>query len=472
MPHKERCALEKVKTNKYKVLSVGKDSGTLSIIQNTLSGLQCDVINCTGVDKAIGILEFSRVDIVISEVEMPMVTGVDLLRYVKENFPDIEMMVYGRSDVGTAVTAMKSGAEDYLINPFEPADLAMIAKRMTEKTERRRKSRADTSIAATHGIIGQCDAVKGVLKLIEKAASTMVNALIFGESGTGKELVARAIHYNSDRSRAPFVSVNCTAIPDTLLESELFGHVKGAFTDAKESRSGFFQIADSGTIFLDEIGDASLNMQGKLLRVLQNKEIHVVGSSHVRKIDTRIIAATHKDLKAMVLKGFFREDLYYRLNVIDITVPPLRERKDDILFLVHHFSERYSKELDRTPPVFSDDTLQAMKAYHWPGNVRELENLIQRLVVIVDNPVIEMADMPSHMRYQAAANVGDFRSLAEMEAEYIQNVLCSVGGNKTRAAGILGIDRKTLRSKLQPVETKEAAKMGSFAPVGKNAPAQ
>lgn len=298
----------------------------------------------------------------------------------------------------------------------------------------------------------------------------MVNVLIFGESGTGKELVARAIHYNSDRSRAPFVSVNCTAIPDALLESELFGHVRGAFTDAKESRSGFFQIADGGTIFLDEIGDASLNMQGKLLRVLQNKEIHVVGSSHVRKVDTHIIAATNKDLKAMVTKGYFREDLYYRLDVIDITVPPLRERMDDILFLARHFSEKYAKELGRTPPDFSDDTLQTMKEYHWPGNVRELENLIQRLVVIVDNPVIHMADMPPHMRYHAEPQRGAFCSLAEMEAEHIQNVLCSVGGNKTRASEILGIDRKTLRGKLKIAGTKESAKAGRFAPAGKNAP--
>ena len=462
--------MEKVKSKFFKILSVGKDPETLALIQRTLSRLGCDVVSCSGVEKAIGILEFSKVDIVISEMEMPVVTGVDLLRYVKENFFDTEMMVYGLQDVETAVKAIKGGAEDYLISPFDVADLVAVVRRMTEKIERRRKSSFETSIDPSHGIIGQCDAVKGVLKLIAKAASTTVNVLIFGESGTGKELVARAIHYNSDRSRAPFVSVNCTAIPDTLLESELFGHVKGAFTDAKESRSGFFQIADGGTIFLDEIGDASLNMQGKLLRVLQNKEIHVVGSSHVRKVDTRIIAATHKDLSAMVAKGLFREDLYYRLNVIDMAVPPLRERRDDTLFLIHHFTEKFSGELGRTPPTFSDDTLQVMKNYHWPGNVRELENLIQRLVVIVDSPVIHMSDMPPHMRYHVEPKGVAFRSLEEMEADYIRNVLLSVGGNKTRASEILGIDRKTLRGKLQIADTTRAVDAGRFTPVGKNAP--
>jgi DNA-binding NtrC family response regulator len=440
--------MEEANANDFQIMSVGTDPDLLELIRETLSMKGHHVISCVGVEKAIRILEFGKVDIVVSEMDMPRISGMDLLRHVKENFPEIEMTVYGRKDVNTAVNAVKIGAEDYLVRPFDPDKLSDVVERMGRKASRRRRVRETVAMAAPHGMVGQSDAVKTVYRLVKKAASATVNALIYGESGTGKELVARAIHYNSDRSHAPFVPVNCTAIPDTLLESELFGHVKGAFTGARESRSGFFQIADGGTIFLDEIGDASLNMQGKLLRVLQNKEIHIVGSSHPRKVDTRIIAATHKDLQAMVAKGQFREDLYYRLNVIDITVPPLRERKDDLLFLVHHFSDKFSKEVDRTPPVFSDETLRAMKSYHWPGNVRELENLIQRLVVIVDAPVVRMPDMPPHMRFQAEPAGDRLQSLSEVETAHIRTVLAAVGGNKTRASEVLGIDRKTLRTKL------------------------
>jgi len=456
--------LKTARKKKYKILSVGKDPQMLASVGKTLSGAGYEVSECFSVEKAIGILEFSRVDMVVSETDMPVVSGVDLLRYVKENFSDIEMVVYGRQDVETAVKAIKAGAEDYLLDRFEEAVLTQVIRRMTEKIEARRRCSVDVPIHVAHGIIGGCPAIQTVFRTIEKAASSLVNVLIYGESGTGKELVARAIHYNGERSRAPFVSVNCTAIPDTLLESELFGHVKGAFTGANDGRAGFFQIADGGTIFLDEIGDASLNMQGKLLRVLENKEIHMVGSSQVRKVDTRIIAATHKDLQAMVASGQFREDLFYRLNVIDVAVPPLRERTDDILFLIHHFNEKFSKEAGRTPPTFSDETLQAMKQYHWPGNVRELENLVQRLVVMADAPVIRMTDMPLHLRYQIEHGGGRLSPLSHVEAEHIREVLHAVDGNKTRAAEILGIDRKTLRTKLQQSEEDALPKPGNDSP--------
>lgn len=443
--------------DQYKVLSVGNNAGYLDHVRIHLAEAGYDVLSCSSVERAIKALEFSPIDLVISEMDMPVISGLELLRYIKENFIGIEMMLTGFPDIDTAVKSIKEGAEEYLVTPYKKEELLAAVQRIREKLERNRKTQPEQAVKATHGIIGQSNCIKHIFNLIEKAAKILVNVLISGESGTGKELVARAIHYSSDRSHAPFVSVNCTAIPDTLLESELFGHVKGAFTGAKESRSGFFQIADGGTIFLDEIGDASLNMQGKLLRVLQSKEINLVGSSRTRKIDTRIIAATHKDLKSMAEKRLFREDLYYRLNVIDIPVPTLRERDDDILLLINHFVNKFAKELGRPPHLFTDNALQAMRNYHWPGNVRELENLIQRLVVIVDGESIRVADLPPHMRYSIniSAPRAEHRTLSQVEIDHIKKILLSVNENKTRAAELLGIDRKTLRKKLQRVETKE-----------------
>jgi DNA-binding NtrC family response regulator len=439
------------KRNRYKILFVGSDENAAEAIQTQLVKAGYEVITCRSVEKAISALEFSTIDLVISEMNLPKISGMDLLRYVKENFSDIEMMMTGVSDVEAAIKAIKEGAEEYLVQPYPAEDLLAAVTRMVGKIERCRTMQSDTVLEKSHGIIGQADSIRDLFKLIEKAATNTVNVLVSGESGTGKELVARAIHFSSDRSGAPFVSVNCTAITDTLLESELFGHVKGAFTGAKDSRVGFFQIADGGTIFLDEIGDASLNMQGKLLRVLQSKEIHLVGSSQIRKVDIRIIAATHKDLQAMVPKGLFREDLFYRLNVINIPVPALRDREEDILILVNFFLNKFAKEMNRPPHVFSDNALKALKKYNWPGNVRELENLIQRLVVISDSDVIHVNDLPPHMRYAVniSSGAGANKTLADVEREHITNVLTSVDGNKTRAAGILGIDRKTLRKKLE-----------------------
>jgi transcriptional regulator with PAS, ATPase and Fis domain len=287
-----------------------------------------------------------------------------------------------------------------------------------------------------------------VRDFIARAAHTAATVLIFGESGTGKELVARAIHYGSKRISAPFVPVNCGAIPGELLESELFGHIKGAFTGATETRAGFFQTADGGTIFLDEISETSLAMQVKLLRVLQDKEVCMVGSGRTRKVDVRILASTNKDLATLVEKGLFREDLFYRINVINIDLPPLRERDNDVILLAQHFMKKYSEELGKPVHRFSDRALQILRKYHWPGNVRELENVIQRLVVMTDEDPIDAPDLPELMRFSALGHGNLNRTLAEVEAEYIQNVFASVKGNKTRAAEILGIDRKTLREKL------------------------
>ena len=443
---------ENTTRKKAKILVVDDSLPTLEILQRNLEGAGYEVITGTHVEQARDILQRNPVDLVITDIKMPKISGLDLVKYVKENLRDTEIMIMtGYPSVRSAVEAVKDGAEDYLVKPFTEEELLSTVSGMLEKQANRRAVEARPQ-TGSRNIIGNSQAMARVYRLVEKAAATNVNVLIRGESGTGKELVARAIHYDSSRASGPFVTVNCTAIPDGLLESELFGHVKGAFTGAQASRAGFFQMADKGTLFLDEIGDASLNMQGKLLRALQSKEIFMVGSSRVQKVDTRIIAATNADLNRLVQKGLFREDLYFRLNVVEIELPPLHERSDDILPLVQFFLEKISRELHRPVPRFSDRVLQIFKAYRWQGNVRELENLIQRLVVLVEGDVIDVADLPERMRFQINWQQGLDRSLAEVEGEHIANVLRSVNGNKTRAARILGIDRKTLREKMQRAE--------------------
>jgi DNA-binding NtrC family response regulator len=391
------------------------------------------------------------VDLVITDLKMPKVSGLDLLRYVRENRPDTEvMMITGYANIQGAVEAVKTGAGEYLAKPFTDEELFDAVDRSLMKLRRRRaaESPETQSPGLSHGIIGESAAIRDVHRCIEKAAQTSATALITGESGTGKELVARAIHYSSDRAAAPFVTVNCGAIPSELVESELFGHLKGAFTGATESRAGFFQAADGGTIFLDEISEQSPSTQVKLLRVLQDKEICMVGTTRSRKVNVRILAATNKDLLILVKKNAFREDLYFRLSVITIPVPPLRDRGNDVLLLANQFAEKFAHEADKPVPKLSDRTLEALMGYAWPGNVRELENLMQRLVVMSEGPHVEVSDLPPLMRFNVEHVQNFTRTLAEMESDYIKNVLASVDGNKTKAAEILGIDRKTLRQKL------------------------
>jgi DNA-binding NtrC family response regulator len=436
--------------NKFKILAVDDSLDTLEVIQRNLTSEGYKVFTVSSVNEAVNVLETDSIDLVITDLKMPIVGGLDLIRHVRENLRDVEiMMITGYPSIEGAVEAVKSGAEEYLVKPFTDKELLTAVKRMLEKLVRRRTSQSKNHLNNSCGIIGESKGMQDVFKQIKKAASTDATIVISGESGTGKELVARAVHYNSDRSSAPFVPVNCTAIPNNLLESELFGHVKGAFTGAKGSRAGFFQVADGGTIFLDEIGDASESMQGKLLRVIQNKEIYMVGSSRTRKVNTRVIAATNKDLLSLVEKGIFREDLYYRINVINIPLPALRERRNDILLLINHFLGKFSKEMDCPMLSFSDDALRVLVNYQWPGNVRELENLIQRLVIITDGDFIHVTDLPALMKFYVNHKKGVDRTLAEVEIEHIHHVLASVNENKTKAAKVLGIDRKTLREKLK-----------------------
>ncbi len=433
-----------------RILAVDDSKSTLEVLKRNLQSNGYEVFTALRVAEALPLLEKIDFDLVITDYRMPQATGLDLIRHVRDNHPDTEiMMITGYPSIPGAVEAIKDGAGEYLPKPFTAEELLTVVERIVQRLLQRRVLGSADTPPDNFGIIGNSPEMDHVFQRIGKASATDANVLIFGDSGTGKELVARAVHYNSDRRSAPFVPVNCTAIPDSLVESELFGHVKGAFTGAKDARAGFFEIAGGGSIFLDEIGDASPNMQAKLLRVIQSKEYCKVGSSQVRTVDTRIIAATHKDLKRLVEEGSFREDLFYRINVVDISVPPLNERGDDILVLLNHFLGKFSDAMNRTIPTLSDDALQALRHYAWPGNVRELENLVQRLVVIVDHDPIEITDLPESMRFILPREGGVDRSLADVEKEHISNVLAMTRNNKTRAAEVLGINRKTLREKLK-----------------------
>jgi DNA-binding NtrC family response regulator len=442
-------------TEKERILIVDDSPETLEMLERNLRSEGYDVFTAPGVAEAIELLGHALVDLVITDYKMPMSSGMDLVRYVRENLRNTEvMMITGYATVEGAVEAIKTGAEEYLTKPFTDEELFAAVQRALDKRRLRIASqdRFPQTIKSQYGILGESEPMNEVYSAIAKAATTPATVLITGESGTGKELVARAIHYTSKRASAPFVPVNCGGIPEGLLESELFGYVKGAFTGALESRAGFFQTADGGTIFLDEVSETSLGMQVKLLRVLQEREIFMVGSTQPRKVNVRILAATNKRLLGLVKKGTFREDLYYRLNVIEIAIPPLRERADDIILLVTHFAQKYSEEAEKPEPRFSDRALEALRDYAWPGNVRELENVVQSLVVMTDSDVIDVPDLPHLMRYAGIKETGLDRTLDEVEAAHIHNVLSSLGGNKTRAAEILGIDRKTLREKMKRLE--------------------
>lgn len=441
-----------------RILVVDDSPDTREVVRRNLTAMGYQVLSAPGVPEALRVMEGSPVDLVITDLKMPGINGLELIRHIRENLRDVEtIMITGYPSLEGAVEAVKTGAEEYLAKPFTDEELASAVERALEKLRLRRASIPPSapSLLKRGGIVGESEAIRKVLAAVPRAAASGATVLITGESGTGKELVARAIHYNGPRASAPFIAVNCGGIPEGLVESELFGHMRGAFTGATDSRAGFFQAADGGTIFLDEIGDISLAAQVNLLRVLQDREVTMVGSTRSRKVDVRIIAATNKDLPALVKKESFREDLFFRINVVSIDLPPLRERGDDVLLLISHAAARFAGEAGRPAPVFTDAALQALKGYQWPGNIREMENFVQRLIVMSESERIDVPDLPSHMRFSASriAGQGIDRTLAAVEAEHIRNVLDSAGGNKTRAAEILGIDRKTLREKLKALSS-------------------
>ena len=432
------------------ILVVDDAINTQEILRRNLESKGFGVIVCSSVPDAVDILGHSRIALVITDLKMPGGSGMDLIRHVRENYSDTEViMITGFPTVKGAVEALKTGAEEFLAKPFTAEELFQAVGSALNKLKIKMAGRVKTAGLEFHDIIGKSDVIKSIFKIIKRAADTPATVLISGESGTGKELVARAIHYNSKRSAAPFVPINCGGIPENLLESELFGYIKGAFTGAFESRAGFFQTAEGGTIFLDEIGEMPFSMQVKLLRVLQDKLIFMVGGRKPLKIDVRIIAASNKDLAALVKKGVFREDLYFRINVIDIEVPPLRKRGDDIILLTHCFADKFAAEMKVKTPKFSEKVLSAFMKYDWPGNVRELENMVNKLIILNDSGTIDIPDLPASMRFTAALNRYNVeRSLQEVETDHINRVVQFTKGNKTKAAEILGITRKTLREKI------------------------
>ncbi len=433
------------------ILVVDDSENMLEIIRRNLSSKGYIVYTVTNVIDAISFLESTSIDLVITDLKMPNVSGTELIRHVKQNYKNTEVLVItGYPSIENAVESVKLGADEFLIKSFTDVELFdAVQKAIQKQTDRQITNNHQKSEISFTGIIGGSKEMVKVYKAVAKASKIKATILLTGETGTGKELVARAIHYSSSHSSAPFIAVNCGGIPEELQESELFGHIKGAFTGAFETRGGFFQAADGGTIFLDEIGNTSLSMQAKLLRVLQEKEVNMIGSNKSQKIDLSIIAATNVDLQALVNKGSFREDLYYRLNIIPIDIPPLRDREDDILLLMNYFAQKYSKEIKKEMPQFTDAVIKIFRNYYWPGNVRELENIIQRLILMSDEKVIDIPDLPGAMKYSAIGHKSIRKTLIEVEKEHIMNVLASVNGNKTKAAEILGIDRKTLREKIK-----------------------
>ncbi len=407
--------------------------------------------------EALDLLEHQSFDLVLLDIRLPDMDGVEVLRQIRLRSPETAVvMITGYPTIDSAVHCIKLGAVDYLVKPFRLDDLdAALKKSLSRQNSLMKPSVSSLGLeidSKENLIIGQSRPMKIIFEKILKVASTGSTVMITGESGTGKELVARAIHANSDRKNDEFVAVDCSSLVENLLESELFGHVKGSFTGAVQTKHGLFELANHGTFFFDEIANLSLNIQAKLLRVIQEREFMKVGDQRKIKLDIRIISASNRNLEESVRKGEFREDLYYRLSVVPIHLPPLRKRTDDISLLMHHFLKKFAGRLKKPIPEISPEAMEVLKNYAWPGNVRELEHTIERILILEDTDLIRPRDLPSFITQRQ----GEFQmfseelfSLEELEKKYIRFVLRRTRGRKTKAAEILGINRKTLGLKVK-----------------------
>ena len=426
-----------------------------------------EAITAADVDTALLALDADDFDVVISDVQMPGKGGLDLLRAIKDMAPEtVVIMITAFASTETAIEAMKEGAYDYVTKPFKVDELRLVVEKALEKkllASENRRLRSELEIRTRpRTMIGTSNAIQQVYQLVAQVAPTKTNVLISGESGTGKELVARAIHDQSDRPEHPFVAVNCGAIPENLLESELFGHVKGAFTGAVENHEGLFESADGGTLFLDEIGEIPLSLQVKLLRVIQDKNVRRVGGTSDQPVNVRIVAATNRNLQEEVGAGRFREDLFYRLNVIQIELPSLRERMEDVPLLVQHFVVKYAMELERSIDRIDEDAMARIQAYAFPGNVRELENTIERAVALCQGSVIHSDVLPPVIREpRMAAGTSNPQDrlprdggkldemLAQVERELLREALGRTAGVKKKAAQLLGVSFRSFRYRLE-----------------------
>lgn len=435
---------------KENLLIVDDDFDMLEVLDRHLKQENYHTYKAGSVMEAIDILKHSSIDLLITDLQMPGMNGMELVKYVDDHYPEIpKLVITGYPSIDNALTAIKSGALDYLPKPFTKTELlTSVKKSLVNRTSVKSSTTTKENRSNYGGMVGSSAKFEELVDIIERVKNNRATILIRGESGTGKELVARAIHYKGSFAQNPFVAVNCGAIPENLLESELFGSTKGAYTGASETREGYFQAANGGTIFLDEIGTASLAVQVRLLRVLQEKEVRKLGARNSEKIQVRVIAATNSDLREMVEKGSFREDLYYRLNVVDILTPPLRERKEDILPLAKTFLEKYQRDYSKSGLKLSDKTVEILKRYNWPGNIRELENVIQRAIIMSENEILPQ-DLPAPVKYQIPTVDEELVALKEVEKKHILKVLAAVDQNKSKAAEILQIDRKTLREKIK-----------------------
>jgi two-component system response regulator HydG len=453
---------------KATVLVVDDDAGHLSVVKTVIKSWGYDVEGADDGTKAVEKAKERPFDLIVMDVRMAEMSGIEALKIIKEYNPAIPILIMtAYSSVESAVEALKEGAYDYLTKPLDFDVLKLTLERALDHTslrveniELKKKLRSSHDLT---NIIGKSQPMKELIEMVAMVAPSEATALITGESGTGKELIARSIHYNSGRREGPLVTVNCAALTETLLESELFGHEKGAFTGADRRREGRFMQANKGTIFLDEIGEMSSVMQAKLLRVIQDREIQRVGSDFTLKVDVRILAATNRELQEDVSAGKFREDLYYRLNVVTLRVPPLRERVEDIPLLAQHFLEKYARKNKKRVKGFTPLAMDMFLKYDWPGNVRELENAVERAVILGPGDYITEKELPLSItkayphaeEIEAPPTVSkEPQSLEEAEKEAVLTALKAAGGNKSETARVLGITRKTLHKKLQKYGVK------------------
>jgi DNA-binding NtrC family response regulator len=441
----------------YSILIVDDDVQMTVMLKKVLEKEGYDVETALNGQDALAKSAVGDLDLIISDIRMPGMDGLEFLERIKGNHQDVPVILMTAfGSIEAAVESMKKGAYHYIAKPFKTEQLLSVV----EAALRERKLQLEvaglrqeiTKEFCFSNIIGKSPAMQELFSLIRRVARTKSTVIIYGKSGTGKELVAKALHYNSPRADKAFIAFSCAAIPETLLETELFGHAKGAFTDARYAKRGLFVEADGGTLFLDEIGDMPVSIQGKLLRAIQEREIRPVGATQDIKIDVRLVAATHHDLQQLLKEGKIREDLYFRLNVVPINLPELKNRKEDIPLLVRHFLKKYAVENNQKPLNVSRETMRILMEYSWPGNVRELENVLERAAILTEGPMIQPENLPEGLRsapYASDEEIPISFSLENLEKKHIQDILNLTRGNQSEAAKILGIDRRTLYRKIK-----------------------